>query len=225
MKPGPIMRMVMRMLAGFVVATLLLTRFPEWWLDITAPVSEWLINGFCPFLTEMQVHAENKLIFAEGNIKLAMTMTNGEPVPLAPGTWNKQGGQTLNILIVAVAVWAAPIASIRRRLAILPVMLIAAAVASGFDLAVEVTDVTLRAIGQEWAPTLPLAKTPENIEVFRSLEKEYETVLKFKAFNDGGGRLFSGLLAGLIAFTVPSGLWKGRKGQTRHSDPDAKGAA
>lgn len=203
--------MVLRMTTAFVFSVALVFYVPSWWLKPVSRIAVVMVSAGCPFLEDMNVKVKESSIYAEGVIHVDMIMSGGEPLPLTRGNWQKYAGQTLNILIVAAAAWAAPAVGCRRRLVALPVMLLVAASASGFDLALEIQESALRVIGYEWVPSFSLAQTPGNLETFRRLENWYQGVLHIKAYNDGGGRLFSGLLAGLIGYALPAGIAAGHR--------------
>lgn len=197
------MHMLIRMMCAYALCALISFAVPGWWLNSISPLVELVANATSPFLESTSVRAEVDMLHLEGQVLVNMTLRDGTPLPPLPGQWKKTGGHTLNILILAAAIWAAPVASIRRRLCALPVMLLAAALVSSLDLAVEMQVSSLQVIGSEWLPGLELASSAENVDAFRKLERWYESVRWIKGFNDGGGRLFLAVIAGLIGYTRP----------------------
>jgi len=206
MNRGSTIGMALRMATGFAVGILIITDAPSWWLTITSPAVEIMVDAGCPYLDDLRMQIEQHEIRADGTIQINMILANGESLPAVPGTWRKHGQHTLNVLVVAIAIWLAPAAGWRRRLVALAGTLSAAALASAFILAVEIQEAALGTIGYDWLPSIPLASTPENVQTFRQMERWYETVTWIKAFHDGGGRLFLGMLAGFIGYALPAGL-------------------
>lgn len=211
MKTRDFMRMLIRMAVVFTLGALLIHAAPSWWLRTVAPLAGAMADAGCPYLAGMKVRAEDRTFHATGLIQLDMTMAGGEPLPAAPGTWNKNAIQYLNILLVACAVWAVPSVGFRRRLISFPFMMMTAAIASAFVLAVEIQEAALRMVGYEWLETISIGMTAANQDVFRQLESWFEGVAWIKALNDGGGQLFLGTFAGLIGYCFPATADAGAK--------------
>lgn len=195
--------MILRMATGFAIGLSLLFWLPATWPGVVAPAVTLLVDA-SPYLENTRTRVESDHVVTEGMIRVNMTLQNGEKLPPVPGTWKKHTDQSATLLMVTLAVWMAPTASIRRRLIALPVSLLIAALASGLSLITELHVVALHTMGYEWLATAPLANTQENLRVFERMEQWYDRFVWIKAFLDGGGRLFLGIIAGLAGYAWPT---------------------
>lgn len=194
--------MIARVVVVFFSMGLLVYTFPEPWVRVMAPVVKAMTAATFPYVTGLNVTAENRALRIDGNITLGMTQRDGSALPPAPGTWTKGTGTTLNTLILAAAVFAAPSAGWRGRLRGIPVMLVCALLVGAYQLTVEIQASALNYMGYQWLPSMPLAATEANVTIFNIMESRFHSVLWIKSLNDAGGALFLAVLAGLIGHTV-----------------------
>ena len=206
MKPRPVILMLVRMVVAYVVCAGLLFTWPGLWLNAVEPFVAYVADASCPYIDSMKVSSDDAMIELQGRLHVEMTHASGKELPPLPVTWQKHGGQTLNVLMIAVAIWAAPAVRVRRRLLALPVILLAAAFVASIDLAAESQTTALRVIGTEWLPGMAMAPTDANKAAFQHVEQWYQVVQWLKAFMDGGGRLFMAVTAGLVGYALPVGL-------------------
>jgi hypothetical protein len=194
--------MIARVIVVFIGMGLLVYTFPEPWVRAMAPVVKTITAATFPYVTGLNVTAENRALRIDGTIALGMTLRDGSVLPPAPGTWTKGTGTTLNMLILATAVFAAPSVGWRSRLRGLPVLLVCALVVGAYQLTVEIQASALTYMGYQWLPSMPLAGTEENVTIFKIMESRFHSVLWIKSLNDAGGALFLAVLAGLISHTA-----------------------
>lgn len=195
---------VIRMAAGYLVGILLVTALPGIYLKPVAPIAALMVNLTSPHLTECSLTMDGTSMNATANLSVVMTRVDGQPVPVQEGRWSKGVGATLHILVVGLAMWAAPSASRARRLGAFAVFIILAGLIGAADLAVQMQSTSLQVVGAEWLPKQSLASTDANHAAFAVLKSRYETTRAVSAFLDGGGRLFLGVLAGWIGYACPA---------------------
>lgn len=197
-----VLTMIARVVVVFAGMGMLVYAFPEPWVRAMTPLVRAMTSATFPYVTGLSVTAEGRSLRIDGDIMVGMTMVGGAALPSAPGTWTKGAGATLNLLILSVAVFAAPSAGWRGRLRGIPVMLIGALLVGAFHLTVEIQESALTFMGYQWLPSMPLAGTEENVQIFKLMESRFRSVAWVKSFNDAGGALFLAVLAGLIGHTV-----------------------
>jgi hypothetical protein len=210
MKTRTIILMTARMVCVYLLGWALIYNMPGWCLKPVATLAGALADATCPYFSSIKVATENIMIRIQGEIHVDMELVSGAALPHAPATWHKHGGQTLNMLMMAMAIWAVPVVTWQRRLLVFPFMLLAAVLFAAFDLAIEMQVSALKVIGTQWLPEMEMANTAENIAVFEKMETWYKSVQWIKAFQDAGGRFFLAVLAGLIGYTIPR-WFPGRK--------------
>lgn len=210
MTPRAIARMLIRMTVVFLVVGMVGYRWPGLVLKPLGPVVRGLATLTGPYLEHLTVHHRDATVQITGELHPRLTQTDGTPLPATLGTWNKQVGPTLQILVVALCVGAAPVVSGRRRARALAVTLSATLLVCAFQLTVEIQETALRHMGHVWLPQLELAGTESNVAYFKGLEIRYRVARWIKSFNDGGGALFLAVWAGLLGYAMP-GNWGGVK--------------
>jgi len=199
--------MLGRVVLAFAVMAVLVYRWPSVWIRMLAPVTQGLTAASFPYVEGVVMRAEGASLRIEGAIALDLTMTNGQPLPAAPGVWSRGAGTTLNLLVIGMAVFAAPSVRWRDRLRGVPVLVAGLLVVAAFHLSVEVQEAALRHLGYQWLPTLPLAGTEANAVYFQSMEQRFRVVAWIKSFNDAGGAMFLAVLAGLLGYAATGG-WR-----------------
>ncbi len=196
-------RMLLRMAVVFSVVTVVGLQWPGLVMKPLGPVVCGLANLTGPYLKHLSVRQVAATVQISGELQPRMIQVDGTPLPATAGTWNKQAGPTLQILVVAFCVWAAPAVSRRRRVQALAVTLLATLLVCAFQLTVEIHETALRHMGQVWLPQLDLAGTESNLAYFKGLESRYRVARWIKSFNDGGGALFLAVWAGLLGYAMP----------------------
>jgi len=194
--------MILRASAAALLVGALLYQWPELWLFPVTRFSEGMLQVLCPWLEAVAIHLDGYSVQASGNIHLNMTLLDGSSLPTAIGAWDIPGIQPLTICVVAIASWAAVPATPCRWL-LLPVTLLLAIFGAAFVLAVEIQASALQVVGFEWLPSLLFANTEANQEVFIRMGRWFKINQWIKIFHVAGGRLFYGLLAGWIPYTIP----------------------
>lgn len=191
------MMMLVRVFAAFLAAAAMISAYP-------APLMRWIAPGVraltaltFPEVERLSLKADGGHISIEGALQLTLARDDGQPISPVLGKWQRSVGPTLNLLVVAMAAFAAPAMSARRRVAAVPWVLVFAWCVCSFHLAVEIQEVALRFIGHEWLPTFSFAATDENVARFHALERRYTIITWIKSFNDAGGIYFLAFLAGL----------------------------
>jgi hypothetical protein len=197
-----VLGMIGRVVVVFIGMGVFIYTFPEPWVRTMAPVVKVMTVSTFPYVTELTVTAEGRSLQINGNITLGMTLRDGAALPSAPGTWTKGTGATLNLLILAAAVFAAPSVGWRSRLLGFPVMLAGVLLVGAYHLTVEIQESALTFIGYQWLPSMPLAGTEENLAIFKLMESRFRVLVWIKSFNDAGGALFLAIMAGLISHTI-----------------------
>jgi len=195
--------MIVRMSIIYLLGWAFFYNMPGWCLKPVASLAGALADATCPYFNSIKVTTENIMIRIEGEIHVDMKLVSGAALPYTPATWHKHGGQTLNMLMMALAIWAVPSVTWQRRLLVFPFMLLAAVLFAAFDLAIEMQVSALKVIGTQWLSEMDMANTAENIAAFERMETWYRSVQWIKAFQDAGGRFFLVVLAGLIGYTIP----------------------
>lgn len=202
MRPRTLIRLLARVSLVALLAGFFAYQWPRIWLAPVGRLAGVLSERLSPWLENMTVQADDFMLNIQGQIHLHMTLSDETPLPVVPGTWNKHGGQSLAVGVVAAAVWAAGSVGWRRWGALAATLLVAA-VAAAFVLAVEIQDSALQSIGYEWLPGLSFADIPANHRAFANLEEHFRWIQGFKAFHDAGGRLFYSLVAAWMGYLLP----------------------
>lgn len=198
--------MLARSAAGLVLSLVLVLGFPSAVLTALAPVLGLAASASSPYLAEVVVTVEDRVVTADGQITLDMTLSEGSALPAIPGSWHKHGGQLLHLFVIAFTMAAAPRTGWRTRLPGLALTAALAAIAGACVFAVEVQVTALQAIGEGWLAGLPLARTEANVAAFQSMEQWYGAVSRLKSVNDGGGTLLLGVISGLAGISLAGGL-------------------
>jgi hypothetical protein len=202
-----LLAMLGRVVLAFAVMAVLVYQWPSVWVRLLAPVTQALTAMSFPYVEDVVMRADGSQLRIEGSIALDLVMTNGQPLPEAPGTWKRGAATTLNLMIIGFAVFAAPAVRWRDRLRGVPVLVAGMLVVCAFHLSVEVQEAALRYLGYQWLPTLPLAGTEANAAYFQAMEARFRAVAWIKSFNDAGGAMFLAVLAGLIGYAATGG-WR-----------------
>lgn len=206
MNPDSAAGMGIRMACAFLLCAALVIAAPAVWLVPVSPLVGAAIDASSPYLESSVVYVDGRVVHGRTQIHLDLKLANGVPVGAVSSTWDKECWQTLGILVVATAIWACPPAGgFRRRLALFPVMLAAAACVSAYDLAIDIQETLLWVPGleSEWLSHLPVAADTANQSVLSHLNSWHEGIRWIRKFNDAGGRLILAILAGLIGHAIP----------------------
>lgn len=142
-----ILSTVSRWILVFAVVLAMILAWPDAWLVLLTPLTGFMSNLICPYLDSITLAIEEGVIHVRGGIQIGMVLADGSPLPAVPGEWQKHGQQTLNILLVALPVWAMPPMTWRRRLLGLPLVLVGSLVVCGYDLTVQIQESALSMIG------------------------------------------------------------------------------
>jgi len=202
--------LLLRLVLGYLLTLVVVMQFPGIWLRPLAPVSAVIADLASPYFANVRAYSEGVSIHVQGDITLDMTLLNGQPLPPLPGKWHKNGSQSLGVLLVALPIWLAISLPRRRKMLALVCTCLIALAGASFDFAVETQHAALQGIGTQWLPAHTMENTPANIESFARLESNYRTSRVLKAFFDGGGRLFLGVLAGWMGFQLSGFQWSNR---------------
>ncbi|HMO04408.1 MAG TPA: hypothetical protein PKC67_12780 [Kiritimatiellia bacterium] len=202
-----LLAMLGRVVLAFALMAVLVYGWPAVWVRILAPVTNALTAASFPYVEDAGMRADGATLIIEGAIALDLTMANGQPLPAVPGTWKRGAGTTLNLLVIGVAVFAAPSVRWRDRLRGVPVLVVGLLLVGAFHLTIEVQEAALRHLGYQWLPTLPLAGTEANAAAFQAMEGRFRVVAWIKSFNDAGGAMFLAVLAGLGGYAATGG-WR-----------------
>jgi len=192
------LRFLFRLAAAYVLLLVMATRAPEPWLRAVAPVAALTADAASPYLDDLRARVEGRAFQFDGRFMIDMTLATGQPVPPIPGAWRQQGSHALHLALVAFSLWAAIALPWRRKIAALGFTAVAALIFSGIDLSVQMLDSALGVIGRDWLPAQVMRSDEANLAAFQRLESHYEWVRGAKAFFDGGGRLFLGVVAGWL---------------------------
>lgn len=203
MNPRSVLAMLVRVTSVFILVAVVGTRWPGLLVRPILPLVRGLVEVTSPYLDIQSVRVTGATVQICGELKPRMTLRDGAPLSATTGTWNKQAGPTVNLVVVALAVWMAPARTWRHRVRALAVTLPAAVLVCGFQLAVEIQESALRHLGESWLPQQALAGTAENLAYFRNLETRFRLVQWIKSLLDGGGALFLAVLAGLSGHAWP----------------------
>jgi hypothetical protein len=195
---------LLRMLVVSVVVGWMGLRWPGIVVAPLTPLVRSLVALSGSYIQQPSFQRVDATLQITGELHPRMTQRDGSLLPAARGTWTKQTGPTVQLLVVAFAVWAAVPVARQRKLRALLVMVPAALLVCAFQLTVEIHETALRHLGQVWLPTLTLPGTEENLNYFAWLESRYRVVQWIKSFNDGGGALFLAVWAGLIGYVLPA---------------------
>ena len=174
------------------------------------PVAGWLSGWFGPYVHEVQMTLREGMVAVDFRLVLGMTRTDGAPLPAIQCLLHKPFWQMLVYPVVALAVFAAPPVSRRRRLWALPATLAAILLVCGFQQAVELLVQALENLGSDAFQALSPAPTPANYEYYDALRRSYVIWKQVLRFNASGGALFLAVWAGIWGYAFP---WPGRRRQ------------
>ena len=198
MKLGVQAGLFARMILAFAGVSVVLYQYPQGMLVILRPFVQLVTAWSCPYLDQIEMAMDGRMIEVTGMIQVAMTMSDGSMVPEVSGSWEKQVDTTLHLMVIAFTVFVAPALTWRRRLRALPITVLAVLLVCSFQLAMEIQATALKVIGESWLQTLSLAMNEANQAYFQSMESWYHGVLWIQSILNGGGALFLAVLAGFI---------------------------
>jgi len=190
--------MCLRAALAFIVGIVLYFTVPSGWLKIVAAPAEWLAGNTSFYLDDVEISVDQMSLQVKGNITLGAVLIDGSIMPPLPAEWNKQGGQTMTILVLAIAAFAAPAASLRRRIMLIPVMLLAVVAVSAIDLALEIQYTSVKNLLGTALSSFSFMADEINEQINARLVSRYYCLELIKVFIDGGGRLFLGAVAGVL---------------------------
>jgi hypothetical protein len=191
-------RLVSRVVVALVVTALAVLMTPAPWLAGIGLITEFMVDTGTSWLHDVTVSQQSGTLTLHAGIDLGLILQDGNLLSPLPGTWSKNGTPSLQMLVVAVTVWAAARQPWKIRLIALPVVLLLAALAASFVLLIEVQETALSHIGSGLLDGLPLAPVETNLTTAKALANQWTRVEWIKAFLDAGGRLFLAVLAGFV---------------------------
>jgi hypothetical protein len=195
--------MLLRMGAMYILASLLCYSFPGPILHALEPVVRIVTDWTSPYVENVQLTLQDRMIRVDCHVRLDMTRADGSPLPMLAGYSEKGVWQTLHLVVMALTVFAAPTLPFRRRLVALPVTLIAIALVCAFQQSVEIQSHVLRTVGSSWLQTVQPAPTDANLAYFKAMQSWFDVVWRLKNINAGGGALFLSVLCGLVGYAIP----------------------
>lgn len=204
MRLGPPARMMLRMGGMVALAFLLCNSFPAPILRTLEPFTRVVTDWTSPYVENVHLSLQDRMIRVQCDVRLDMTRVDGSSLPMVSGFRDQGIWQTFHLVVMALAVFAAPAMPIRRRLAALPVTLVAVTVICAFQLSVEIQSHVLQTIGSSWLQTVQPAQTEANLAYFKSIQTGYDILLRLKSLNAGGGALFLAVLSGLAGYCIPT---------------------
>jgi len=202
-KFGAPTRMLLRMGGMYALAILLCYSFPAPILRVIEPFARVMTDWTSPYVENVQLSLQDKMIRVECQVRLDMERADGSPLPLLGGSSEKGIWQTLHLVVLALTVFAAPAMPLRRRLVAFPVTVLAIALVCAYQQSVEIQSHVLHTVGSSWLQTVQPAPTEANLTYFKAMQSWHDMIWQLKNINAGGGALFLAVLSGLVGYIIP----------------------
>ncbi|HMP96135.1 MAG TPA: hypothetical protein PKA51_04385 [Kiritimatiellia bacterium] len=202
------MRLVLRVAAAFALGLAVYGFASGPWLTVLAPLVSVMGAHTAFFIDQLAVEVlDGRMIRITGVLNLGATLVDGSMIPPLPGQWIKSGGPSMTVLLVAWVVFFFPDASPRRRAVLLIPLLMITALVCAIDLVVELQGTAIRGLLQGGLETFTFRADPINETINQRLVSRLKILEIGEAFMAGGGRLFFGVLAGLIPHGVTPAIY------------------
>lgn len=167
-----------------------------------APVTRTMTTRISPYVDNIRISCTNMTIHLACQVHVPMTRKDGTPLPAGYGRWQKSAWPILQSLAVALTIFIAPSAPIRRRLLALPITLALTLLFCALQLSIELQSHALQTIGYSWIQALRPPFTAANMTQFKTMESWYRILAWSVNFYSGGGGLFLAVWAGLAGYYI-----------------------
>jgi len=205
-----------RSVGVFAVAAPVVLLLPEVWITPLAPVWSALNDAGSPYLLLTTTRLEGPMLFGASQFDLGMQVGDGKPIPLIPIDWHYSTGPVQHVMLMAITAWAMPSMHFRSRLMSFPLVLMFAFVVSVCDLSIELHDQVFKALSGDWLTGVRVMDNEANRDALARLQQWGWSIRSIKEFMNAGGRLFLGVMAGLMGCAVfyLVGRWRGSSGSS-----------